>query len=99
MARFRCESWLWTCLSCSFYAHTAAEDVARVEKQTYVCSEKKSDAVPNTNPGVASTLGNWKDPVEMTKELDKKFNGCMKGEISSLIHNNTIIKFIIQITC
>jgi phosphoenolpyruvate carboxykinase (GTP) len=50
-----------------------------VEKQTYVCTEKKSDAVPSPKPGVVSKLGNWKSPKEMDVELNDKFKGCMKG--------------------
>jgi len=51
-----------------------------VEKQTYVCSENKSDAVPTPKEGVVSSLGNWRSPKEMDEELDRKFAGCMKGE-------------------
>lgn len=65
----------------SFYAQTAAADTARVEKQTFVCTNKKSDAVPDTAEGVVSTLGNWMEPSKMDKELDEKFDGCMEGEI------------------
>lgn len=64
---------------CSYWARTAPEDVARVEKQTYVCTERKEDAVPEPRPGVESTLGNWKSPTEMDTELNKKFPGCMQG--------------------
>ena len=66
---------------CSYLARTDPGDVARVEKQTYVCTEKKEDAVPTTKPGVESKLGNWKSPVEMEEELGKKFPGCMKGTL------------------
>ena len=50
-----------------------------MEKQTFVCTEKKSDAVPSPKPGVVSKLGNWKSPKEMDAELNEKFKGCMKG--------------------
>ncbi len=63
----------------SYHAHTIQVDTARVEKQTYVCTEKKSDAVPSPKPGVVSKLGNWKSPKEMDVELNEKFKGCMKG--------------------
>ena len=63
----------------SYHAHTIQVDTARVEKQTYVCTEKKSDAVPSPKPGVVSKLGNWKSPKEMDTELNEKFKGCMKG--------------------
>ena len=61
-------------------------DTARVEKQTFVCTEKKSDAVPSPKPGVVSKLGNWKSPKEMDVELNEKFKGCMKGMERILIH-------------
>ena len=51
-----------------------------MEKQTYVCTEKKEDTVPTPMEGVESKLGNWKHPKEMDKELEGKFTGCMKGE-------------------
>ena len=63
----------------SYHAHTIQVDTARVEKQTFVCTEKKSDAVPSPKPGVVSKLGNWKSPKEMDVELNEKFKGCMKG--------------------
>ena len=63
----------------SYHAHTTKMDTARVEKQTFVCTEKKSDAVPSPKPGVVSKLGNWKSPKEMDAELNEKFKGCMKG--------------------
>ncbi len=47
-----------------------------------MCTNKKSDAVPDTKPGVVSTLGNWMDPLEMDKQLDEKFDGCMQGELT-----------------
>ena len=65
--------------SCSYIARTTPEDVARVEKQTFVCSDKKEDAVPTPKEGVESKLGNWKSPADMDKELDAKFPGCMQG--------------------
>ena len=65
----------------SYHAHTVKEDTARVEKQTFVCTEKKEDSVPSPRPGVLSKLGNWKSPKEMDVELNNKFTGCMKGII------------------
>ncbi len=50
-----------------------------------MCTSKKSDAVPDTKPGVVSTLGNWMDPPEMDKQLDEKFDGCMQGELYSTV--------------
>ena len=47
-----------------------------------MCTKRKEDAVPTPAPGVESTLGNWKDPVEMDKEMGEKFQGSMAGESS-----------------
>ena len=67
----------------SYIAQTSPADVARVEKQTFVCTERKEDAVPEPRAGVESALGNWKAPAVMDKELDEKFPGCMKGGLHS----------------
>lgn len=68
------------CLAlCSYLARTEPGDVARVEKQTYVCTERKEDAVPSPREGVESKLGNWKSPKDMDAELERKFPGCMRG--------------------
>ena len=44
-----------------------------------MCTTRREDSVPAAAPGVESVLGNWKDPVEMDRELDEKFNGSMEG--------------------
>lgn len=83
--------------SYSYLAITSPEDVARVEKQTYVCTTRKEDSVPTPAPGVESVLGNWRDPQEMDKELDSKFQGSMEGEppppltLSALSEANIVI--------
>ena len=68
----------------SYLARTTVEDVARVESQTFICSERKEDTVPTSKEGVAPILGNWKSPQIMDKELTEKFTGCMKGEMNTL---------------
>ena len=66
----------------SYLALTSPADVARVEKQTYVCSEKMEDTIPIPMEGVDSRLGNWMSPKDMDADLEQKFTGCMKGTAS-----------------
>ena len=54
----------------SLYARTDPDDVARVEDQTFICSEKEADCGPTNN---------WMDPQEMKGILTPLFDGCMQG--------------------
>ncbi len=53
-----------------FYHRTAANDVARTEHLTFICTKKKEDSGPTNN---------WMLPKEAYKKASGYFRGAMKG--------------------
>ncbi|KAL3285796.1 hypothetical protein HHI36_000320 [Cryptolaemus montrouzieri] len=66
-------------------ARTNPADTARVESKTFICTEKKSEAIPTPSEGVKGSLGNWMSPSDMNKAVKERFTGCMKNRTMYVI--------------
>lgn len=60
-------------------ARTDPADVARVESRTFLVTANRRDSVPDAQPGVQGSLGNWLCPSELPAILKERFPACMKG--------------------
>lgn len=60
-------------------ARTNPADVARVESKTFICTEKREEAICTPKPGVQGALGNWISPSDYDDAIMQRFPGCMKG--------------------
>jgi phosphoenolpyruvate carboxykinase (GTP) len=79
----------------SYVVWTDPLDVARAEKDTFICSKKKvvllSLLIPDPH-GPQSDAGptnNWVDPEKKRAELNASFNGCMAGELFCFLFSGT----------
>lgn len=66
-------------------ARTNPADVARVESRTFICTERPEQTRPTPAAGVPGKLGNWIAPADMTKAIQERFPGCMRGRTMYIV--------------
>ncbi|CAO1440422.1 unnamed protein product [Diamesa serratosioi] len=66
-------------------ARTNPADVARVESKTFICTEKREEAVCTPKEGTTGSLGNWISPNNYDQAIMQRFPGCMKGRTMYVI--------------
>lgn len=60
-------------------ARTNPSDVARVESKTFICTERREEAIPTAKDNVQGKLGNWISESDLKKAVGERFPGCMRG--------------------
>ncbi len=77
----------------SFYARSDPRDVARVVKDTHICSDQDS-----------GPLTNWWDPAEARFEMENRFADAMQGRTMYVVPfsmgplGSTLSKLVVQVT-
>ncbi|KAL7015246.1 hypothetical protein ACKWTF_016361 [Chironomus riparius] len=66
-------------------ARTNPADVARVESRTFICTEKREEAVCTPAEGVTGMLGNWISPEDYKSSIMSRFPGSMRGRTMYVI--------------
>ncbi|XP_031620284.1 phosphoenolpyruvate carboxykinase [GTP] [Contarinia nasturtii] len=62
-----------------YLARTNPADVARVESKTFICTNRRDEAIPTAKLNVDGKLGNWISENDMKMAISNRFPGCMRG--------------------
>ncbi|XP_004527498.1 phosphoenolpyruvate carboxykinase [GTP] [Ceratitis capitata] len=66
-------------------ARTNPADVARVESKTFICTDRKEQAIPVTSNAKQGALGNWISPADMEQAVKERFPQSMRGRTMYVI--------------
>uniref|UniRef100_A0A0K8UHT1 Phosphoenolpyruvate carboxykinase [GTP] n=1 Tax=Bactrocera latifrons TaxID=174628 RepID=A0A0K8UHT1_BACLA len=66
-------------------ARTNPADVARVESKTFICTDRKEQAVPVTSTSTVGALGNWISQADMEQAVQERFPQSMRGRTMYVI--------------